>query len=323
MRRGGTRAARPANWTQLRLTRVQWAVPLLSLCVLLTGCVTAPQPPATGEIAVLVSQDLPAFTQVANIIRRRHDGGVRVYSLTGGERERELARQAIARSPSPFVVAVGLPAASMARGMRGKRVIFCQVFNYESHDLVTPWMKGVSAIPSVHRQFRAWKALDPSLTHIGVITGGEMHGLLRQARAAAKANGLVLVHRQVASDKDLLYTFKRLSPEIQGLWLLPDNRILSMQAIRDLLTYSAKHGKQVLVFNPKLLRLGGLMSAASQEAEIAGKVLRRLGQAAASSYVPGSAVWPLNRATIMVNPVMVKRFGLGLPADFKGEIYAP
>ncbi len=322
MKRGGTRAARPASWTQLRLTRVHWAIPLLSLCVLLTSCVTAPTPRATGEIAVLVSQDSPAFTRVANIIRRRHGGGVRVYSLAGGGRE--LVRKAIARSSSPFVVAVGLPAANMARGLRGKRVIFCQVFNYESHDLVTPWMKGVSAIPSVHKQFRAWKALDPSLTHIGVITGADMHGLLRQARAAAKSNGLVLVHRQVASDKDLLYTYKRLSPEIQGLWLLPDNRILSMQAIRDLLTYSAKHGKQVLVFNPKLMRLGGLMSAESQEAEIAAKALRRLEQAAASSNnVPGSAVWPLNRATIMVNPVMMKRLGLGLPTDFKGEIYAP
>ena len=49
-------------------------------------------------------------------------GHVRVYSLAGGERDRELARQTVARSSSPFVVAVGLPSASMARGLRGKRV---------------------------------------------------------------------------------------------------------------------------------------------------------------------------------------------------------
>ena len=35
---------------------------------------------------------------------------------------------------------------------------------------------------------------------------------------------------------------------IDGLWLLPDNRILSPDVVREMMSYSAKHKKQVVVF---------------------------------------------------------------------------
>ncbi|MCK7580117.1 MAG: hypothetical protein MZV65_33555 [Chromatiales bacterium] len=39
------------------------------------------------------------------------------------------------------MIAVGLPAAQVARRLNGKRVVFCRVFNYEEAGLVSPTMK--------------------------------------------------------------------------------------------------------------------------------------------------------------------------------------
>src|SRR4030065_1005961 len=89
---------------------------------------------------------------------------------------------------APRFVVIGSPAARMAREVPGKKVIFCQVFNYEDAELVTPWMKGVSATAPVGEQFRVWKSLYPKLTSVGVITGKNLQGLMKEMQAAAKVN---------------------------------------------------------------------------------------------------------------------------------------
>jgi ABC-type uncharacterized transport system substrate-binding protein len=182
----------------------------------------------------------------------------------------------IQSSDIPLVVSIGLPAARVARGLSGKRVVFCQVFNYEDTDLVTSWMIGVAATPPVNEQFRVWKQLSPRLKRVGVITGKSLRGLMEEAQAAARENGLELVHVEVRSDKETLYAYKQLVPKIQGLWLVPDNRVLSREVIRDVMAHSVREGKQVAVFSHQLLALGGLVSAESGYADIAEQVLERL-----------------------------------------------
>jgi len=75
----------------------------------------------------------------------------------------------------------------------------------------------------------------------------------------------------------MLRAYKQMAPKVQGFWAVADNRILSRESVRDLLSFSAKQGKQVLVFTPELLGSGALLSAASDPADVAGRVLSIIG----------------------------------------------
>ena len=275
---------------------------LVSLCAALAGCFATPPvtpPPAPG-LTVLLSDGTPAFAGVQREIGKKYPQRVETYTL-GDESTYPAMQKKIESSGEPVVVAIGLPAARLARGLSGKKVIFCQVFNYEDAELVTPWMKGVSVTAPVREQFRVWKTLHPRLTKVGVITGKNLQGLMKEVQAAARENQIRLDHIEVRSDKETIYAYKQLTPKIEGLWLVPDNRVLSRDAIRDIMAHSVKEGKQVAVFGRELLGLGGLISAETSYADIAEQVLARVRQAQEASGVPGAPVIPLTRTVIKIN----------------------
>src|SRR5712692_7641552 len=295
------------------------------LCAVSAGCTTLPDSgqPVTG-IVVVQSDDSPAFAVVTNEITKKWKQGIEVYRLKDDLDLSGEIQQKVQYSNKQTVVAVGLPAALITRRLSGKKVIFCQVFNYEDYGLITPWMKGVSAIPPVAQQFQAWKKLDPSLTRVGVITGKNLRGLLQEAMAAAKANQITLSHVEVGSDLEMLYAFKRLSPSVQALWLIPDNRVLSRKVLLDLLSAAYRQGKQVLVFGPQLLPLGGIISVERDYTDIANQVLARVNSAVTenTTTVSGAGILPLIKLKIKINLALVKRFGLTLPQEFREAVYA-
>lgn len=299
--------------------RVIWL--LAVSCVLLTSCfsMTPPTPPRPQGIAILLSDSLPAFVGVQREIKKRYPQPIETYSLGGDENMYSAVQKKIQSSDKPVVVAIGLPAAEVARGLSGKKIIFCQVFNYEDADLVTSRMRGVAATPPVREQFRVWKKLSPGLKTVGVITGKNLHSLLNEARQAARENRIELIHVEVRSDKETLYAYKQLSPKIQGLWLVPDNRVLSREVIRDVMAYSVKEGKQVAVFSQQMLGLGGLLSAESNSADIAERVLTTVRQMQEGADSPVTA---LTKATIKINTVMAKRLNLPLTKTLRSMAYA-
>jgi ABC-type uncharacterized transport system substrate-binding protein len=278
---------------------------------------------ALPGVAILVSDDIPAYTRVSKELAKRLKHRVKTYNLNGDVVGSSRVIYEVQRSDFEQVVAIGLLAAQTARRLRNKQVIFCQVFNYTDYDLITAWMKGVSMLPQLSEQFRIWKELSPLLMQVAVITGANQQRVVAEATEAAQQYGINLIHREVGTDKETLYTFNRLAPEIQGLWLLPDNRILSAGVIHALMAYSVRQGKQVLVFSPALLKLGGLISVRGKEPEIAAQVLRRLQQAYGQDEVPGPDVIPLTAMQLQINSRMVERLGLVLPARYRQLAYEP
>lgn len=286
---------------------------LLASCAGLPSARTAPAPrplaPAPGLI-VLQSDESPAYAHVTQALVARWKGKVEVFQLNPYLEADAETQARVQSSAKQLVVAVGLPAARHARRLTGKKVVFCQVFNYEQAKLVTPWMKGVSALPPLGEQFRAWKNLSPDLTAVSVITGKGLQGLVREATVAAKDSGIALRHIEVNSDLELRYAFERTSPEIRALWLIPDNRVLSRDVLRDVLTLGQQRKAQVLVFNEQLLPLGGVLSVDSNADDIAEQVLARVTQSSRADMVPGPDVVPLTKLNVRFNPAMIKRLGL-------------
>ncbi|MHB8729803.1 MAG: ABC transporter substrate-binding protein [Sulfuricaulis sp.] len=297
-------------------SRAIW-LPLI-FCATLAGCFPLARPmPATG-IVIVVSNDTSAFIDVQREIVKRYKQPVETYRLRRDENANAALQKKIQSSKRPVVVAIGLPAARLARHLSRKKVVFCQVFNYQDEDLITPWMKGVSATASARELFSTWKRLSPGLRSVGMITGKNQQGLMEEVRAAARENRLQLIHVETRSDKGTLYAYKRLAGKIQGLWLVPDNRVLSREVIINMMSYSVKEGKQVAVFVPDLLGLGGILSVETIPADIAMQVLARVKLAEENSGVPGPSIVPLTKADIKINSVMTTRLNLKIPMALRG-----
>jgi ABC-type uncharacterized transport system substrate-binding protein len=278
---------------------------------------------ALPTVAILVSKNIPAYSRVADELAKRLQQRHEIYRLNGDSAKNKQVIDRIQQSEQAQVVAIGLLAAQAAQTLFGKQVIFCQVFNYRDHHLATPWMKGVSILPRLSKQFHIWKTLDPGLHSVAVITGPDLEQLVGEARVAADTYGIKLVHKVVSSDKELLYAYKRLMSQLQGLWLLPDNRVLSGQTIRALMAYSVREGKEVLVFTPALLKTGGLLSIEGSESAVAEQVLTRLQQAYGRDSVPGPDVVPLTEVQLRINAPMAKHLGLTIPLQYRRYAHEP
>ena len=289
------------------------ALRLFALLMLLAGA-------ARADIILLASDDKGAVAAVTVALQSSYGGKVELFSLAGGRtREADIVK-AIQASASSQVVAIGLLAAQVARQrLDGKQVVFCQVLNVEESSLVTPWMKGVSGIPSLVRQFAAWKLLDPGLRRIGLITGPKASYMVHEAQAAARALGLEVEHVAVTSDRAVAPALQELRERrINGLWLAPDSSILSQRAILDLMAATVRYNIPVLAFSPALLKEGALLAGTADTREIASVALERLRRATPGvGGVPGEALAPLGGARITIGASAAARFGLVIPPKLK------
>ncbi len=262
-----------------------------------------------ARVAILYAKDVAVYRQLATRLAKDIGARSEVFPLTFSP-EGQPAILDSDLSEYGDIVAIGAAAARHASRLPDKRLVFCQVFNYDDYGLAKPNTLGVSMLAPPARQFEAWHRLDPGVKKIAVLTGPGHAGLIAQARAAAARADLQLVHRVALTDKDMLYEFKRMVPEIDGVWLLPDERILSHRVLRELMRYSARHKKQVAVFAPQLLQLGALLSASSTEADIADQVVAALRHLDQDPPPLAFRLLPLTQADIKINSTLAQGLGL-------------
>ncbi|HEU0187235.1 MAG TPA: ABC transporter substrate binding protein [Gallionellaceae bacterium] len=309
----------------------------ISLVLFLYGCAqpvqkppaveepAAPPPPVRPamQLVVLVSEDIPAYSDIARAIARLAGkrSSTRLLGPSPAENFRTVA--AYASDEHRQFVSIGLNASVAAKSLTNRQVVFCQVFNHQDYALLSARHKGVSLTPSPQRIFAAWRALAPSITDVGVITGPGLDELIQTARVAARHYGITLHNETVNSDKEFQYAYKQMSNKVQGYWLLPDNRVLSGITLRDVMTFSVRNSKQVAVFNSDLLNLGGLFSASSDAQDIAQQVLERLEQGQDKDVLPGADIVYPDKLNLRINAVMAQRLNLSIPGAFKKYADAP
>ncbi|MDP6437827.1 MAG: hypothetical protein QF790_08665 [Gammaproteobacteria bacterium] len=303
--------------------------------VLLSGCLFNPfardaQPAAepvteiveiagTRQVAVVLSNDLPEFVAIADELNRRFSKDITVHSLGGkpGNAERVLAE--IDAAGADQLVAVGLLAAKIGRERQGRPMVFCQTYNYKEHGLVSANSKGVGLLPPFDKQFETWHELDPKIKRIGLLSGPDKDELLVELRQAGDRRGIGVISRAVSSDKEALLEFKRMMSNIQGLIILPDNRILSPRVLREIMSLGAKRRTQIVVYAPGLLNLGALMSFTGRPDDIANAVVKRLESVQADGRIPGPGLIPLEEIRVQVNPAMADHLSLIIPEPLAGS----
>ncbi|MEO8332923.1 MAG: ABC transporter substrate binding protein [Gallionella sp.] len=275
------------------------------------------------QVVILVSEDIPAYSEVAKALAKRlgQRGSVRYLSESQVENIKMLSEYK--NDEHKQFVSIGLNASAAAKSLTNRQVVFCQVFNYQDYGLLSAKHKGVSMMPSMSKTFSTWRALAPNTTDIGVISGPGFEDMIQTAKATAKSFGIILHHEMVNSDKEFQYAYKQMAGKVQGYWLLPDNRVLSGNILRDVMTFSVHNSKQVAVFSEELLNLGGLFSTISDDQDIAQQVLNRLEQAQNKETIPGPDIVYLDDMNLRINSVMAQRFDLTIPEQYRKYANAP
>jgi len=280
------------------------------------------EPVATVEIieplkvAIIISRDIENYHRLSSEIGHliiREGGDFRPFYLYQ-QGAAEVIKQ-IKHEQYKQVVAIGLAATRATRMLQKIPVIFCQIYNYQDLNLISDQIKGVSLIPSVEQQIEAWKTLFPNLQRVGVISGEGKQNLIDRAASSAAERGITLIRRTARNDKELWHEFRRLIPQVDGFWLLPDNRILSKRTLRNIADYSTKHTTPLFTVNGLLLQEGAMISAFQVESDIARQVIERLLAIKPDNTIPGPAVVPLEQARVSMNTQVASRFNLLIHDD--------
>jgi len=317
---------------ELRFVQIAGLLSIILICTMAgcsprrTAAPAPPPPPATTtssrpdaptpprrEVAILFN-GAPGYSEVATQLRKLLP--VTTYRLTVVNVD-DVSSPAVLTSlrgkSGLFVVAIGLPAARIARDKLTAPVVFAQVFNYQELLVTGKTVRGVASMPPLDLQVQEWKKLDPKLRRMGLIVSSSHTDLIPQAERAATAASLAIRHEISASDRETLYLFKRLAPQIDGLWLVPDDRILSPAVLRELLSYAVSHGVRVCVFSDSLLQWGALMSASPTPEDTARTLRRVLDTMMAGGAKTTPALTPLSEVGVRFNLQVAMRLGLPIP----------
>src|SRR5262245_19772138 len=273
----------------------------------------APPAPQRREVAILFKNGA-GYTEVVTQLRKLLP--IQTFRLTlidveSGNSQKLL--DSLRGKPGLVAVAVGLPAARVARDQLTTPVLFAQVFNYQELLVNGKAIRGVTAMPPLDLQAQDWKKFDPKLRRVGLIVSERHLDLIPQAERAANSAAITVKYEVSDSDRQTLYLFKRLAPQIDGLWLLPDDRILSPAVLRELLSYATSHGVRVCVFSDALLQWGALMSASPTSEDIARTVRRVLEDMMADRTNALPPLTPLSELIVRINTQVAGRFGLSFP----------
>lgn len=304
------------NYTRGAAFRLTPAIAIVSLVfagALLNGCTTIQ--PASTPVAILLSDRVSAYQQVADALHPRLVRG-RVYVLDGDARKTQGVITKLSDDGNAAIVAVGPLATRVAMKSSVRPLVYCQDFQADETARAQDRVRGVRATPTAQKQLQAWKLLEPRLRRITMISGRGTTGFAREAVTSARHLGIRLDFIEVQSDREFLYEAKRLASDVQGLWLTPDNHVLSVDVLREALAYNVRQGKQTLVFSAQLLELGALLSVEGEPQDIAELVLEQL-QAARTA----PTVVPLRRARARINIEVANQLGVVVPAAMRTGVY--
>lgn len=224
-------------------------------------------------VSILLTNLQPAYASVAAELEKLFEQYV-VYDLSDLSGPPVSVLRQINDSDSGAVIAIGLRAARSAIAMSNVPVVFSQVFNHQDHGLLGENSRGIAALAPLDAQIAAWKKIDPTVARIGVIVGEGHDDLVAEAESAAERHDVELLVKIARSDQETLYLFKRMVRDVDGYWLIPDNRILSARILQEMLDEANRHRVRVVVPNESMLDMGAAISMSTVASDIAATIVQ-------------------------------------------------
>jgi putative ABC transport system substrate-binding protein len=296
---------------------------LVGLLAVVSGMAHAGDP----RIAVLRSSDLASYEAVAEQLLRHPGVQVEMYEIKGKRRAAEVVLKELRENPPDVVIALGAKAAFAAHnGLEGATVVYAMVVNPARYGLSGPQIVGVEHRVSVEEQFAHLRLFAPSVHSIGMLLwqGNHSDEVAEVQRVGVEAEYEIKVLR-VASDRDVRGAFQRLRKDIDALWLLPDQMVITPENFRYLRDETRRLGIPLMVYSEDLVRAGALMCVAPNLQAVGEQLI-----AMTQEILGGTAVGDLEdrspgRARVVLNRDTLDAIGLKLDPlllDFADEVFS-
>lgn len=265
-----------------------------------------PAAPELPPVSILLTNLQPAYASVAKELEKLFAQYV-IYDLSDLSGPPVSVLRQINDSDSGAVIAIGLRAARSAIAMSNAPVVFSQVFNHQDHDLLGENSRGIAALAPLDAQIAAWKRIDPTIARIGVIIGEGHDDLLAEAEVAAARHDVELLVKIARSDQETLYLFKRMVRDVDGYWMIPDNRILSARILQEMLDEAYRHRVHVVVPNESMLDMGAAISMSTVASDIARTIVQVVRQIHAGRIDRVPPLSPLSEVRIATNDDLLRK----------------
>ena len=271
------------------------------------------------DIAILKSSGINAYEQAIDGFKATAPSGTiyTEYDLQGDlEQGRKLARK-IRASDASLVVAVGLKAALAAKlEIVDTPVVYMMILDPLKHNLNGSNMTGTLLEIPAERQFKILRAFLPNLRRLGSLSSpGNSSGKLKEVTAQASTQGFTLQDFPVESEKEVPQQLRSLLSTVEGLWLIPDSKVLTNESIGFILESSLARRIPVIGFSPEFTRLGALLSLSVSYGEVGretGLLAKRILDG--DKKLPAKPV-PIERLTITVNLKTARFLGIEFPKE--------
>lgn len=212
---------------------------ILTMSLVLLCLLTLPgRAPATGPVAVFLSDSEEAYLKPVATFRESMELPVAIYNLGGDIHKAPAVMEQILASQPPLIFALGAKAAFIAKTWTKDHphipVIFAMVLNWQKYQLTAGQenIAGIASDVAPGTQFLNMTLFSPISRKVGVIYS-ETHSveIINQAREAADLLGLELVAQPINHPREFRRTYKKMSDQIDSFWVLTDPVVYTLDNI--------------------------------------------------------------------------------------------
>ncbi|MGR3319106.1 MAG: ABC transporter substrate-binding protein [Candidatus Anammoxibacter sp.] len=221
-------------------------------------------------------------------------------------------------NPPSAILAIGHFAAKrVTRKIKDIPVIFCMVINPEDSDLTLGKnVGGVSFDISPEHQLSRLKKLIPEARNVGVIYNPENSGtIIKKAKVAAKSLGLKIIDRKVRSLKEISGVLPKLIKEVDSLWIIPDNTVLTRESFKFISLKALRDCVPIMACSPQLVEMGSPFSIFAEPYSVgrqAGILCKKVLNGEITGQIPIEVPCEIFMA---INLVTMKRCGIEPPQN--------
>jgi ABC-type uncharacterized transport system substrate-binding protein len=296
--------------------------PLLVVALVLVHAVTigaAASPAGGARVAVLMSAQVSEYQEALKGFRETaaHEI-VAVYDMDGDtDRGRKYLAEIETKVKPDLILAVGIWALQVAMARpTAVPIVYAMVLNPPS--VLGPAAKnvtGASMNVPVEQPIRLFKQLGPNIKRIGIIFNHAKTGyLVRRAQTVAREEGLELITREISSAKDVVGALESFQDEIDALWIVPDETVLSQAVVQQMLLFSYRRKIPLLGLSDRHAQMGAVFAMSFASGEDIGRQAGEIAQAILEGRMVADVPYTSARKWFLtVNLKAAQKLGLAIP----------
>lgn len=279
----------------------------LSFIALVWLGLSLPAAVPAADALILVSGGFPGADQIAAGFTQGFKGQVAKAAV--GENAADVSA-VLAREQPRLLLVLGRSAGDAVRGQAKLPMIFCDDgagrFNLAGRQVVR-----IERQVSVEDQFRAFTQLAPAPKSIGVVYQDRgFDAAIEKMKGLLENSGRELRVFRVAGIKEVPNAMRSALEQSEGLWLLPDAKVVNEVSRQYVLMLAFNYRKPILTQDPAVVSAGAALGLVPDEEDIARQALVWAERLLQGKDAPAEAIVPASRR--VVNAKVLQYFNLAV-----------